>query len=156
MLNVCLAINTFPNRCDSKSLQLGYSFIVLFVWEKFLDYMVDTEKESLIKRRDISYEDEDRIQCSSNCIYSLFPKLLPCIPERYVLATLLCSGLAVAYMLRVNLSIALVEMVNHTVTTGKGPDANVTYKVSLNYFLHTFRCFCYFGSKSTHKQTIDR
>ena len=88
------------------------------------------EKESLIKH-EISYEDDDDvIKCNSSCIYSLFPKLLPCIPERYILATLLCTGLAVAYMLRVNLSIALVEMVNHTVITGKGPDANITYKVS--------------------------
>ena len=93
--------------------------------------MADTEKESLINHENISCEDDDVINCNSNCIYKLFPKLLPCIPERYVLATLLCTGLAVAYMLRVNLSIALVEMVNHTVITGKGPDANITYKVSL-------------------------
>ena len=64
--------------------------------------------------------------CSSNCIYKLFPKLLPCIPERYILAFLFSSGLCVVYALRVNLSIALVEMVNHTV----GEPPNVTYQVS--------------------------
>ena len=69
---------------------------------------------------------ERDVNWNINCIYRLFPKLLPCIPERYILAFLFSSGLCVVYALRVNLSIALVEMVNHTV----GEPPNVTYQVS--------------------------
>ena len=36
------------------------------------------------------------------------------IPARYVLAALSCSGFCVVYLLRVNLSVALVAMVNST------------------------------------------
>ena len=36
------------------------------------------------------------------------------IPARYVLAALSCSGFSVVYLLRVNLSLALVAMVNST------------------------------------------
>ena len=64
-------------------------------------------------------------------VYKIFPKIVPCVPERYILALLLCSGLCVVYALRVNLSIALVEMVNHTV----GVAPNFTYAV---------RCHLYF------------
>ena len=36
------------------------------------------------------------------------------MPARYVLAALSCSGFCVVYLLRVNLSVALVAMVNST------------------------------------------
>ena len=84
---------------------------------------IDTQQKEVIRE-----PTEGNNNNNINCIYGLFPKLLPCIPERYILSFLFSSGLCVVYALRVNLSIALVEMVNHTV----GEPPNVTYQVSYN------------------------
>ena len=46
------------------------------------------------------------------------------IPCRYVLAALSCSGFCVVYLLRVNLSVALVAMVNSTYANGKASANN--------------------------------
>ena len=42
---------------------------------------------------------------------------LPCIPARYSLALVSCLGFVNVYALRVNLSVAIVQMVNSTTTT---------------------------------------
>ena len=44
----------------------------------------------------------------------------PCIPARYVLAIMISIGFAIVYGLRVNLSVAIVQMVNSTATVNKG------------------------------------
>ena len=44
----------------------------------------------------------------------------PCIPARYVLALMTCLGLTVVYGLRVNLSVAIVQMDNDTATVYNG------------------------------------
>ena len=44
----------------------------------------------------------------------------PCIPARYVLAIMLSLGFTIVYGLRVNLSVAIVQMVNGTATVHKG------------------------------------
>ena len=41
---------------------------------------------------------------------------LPCIPARYTLAFVSCLGFVNVYALRVNLSVAIVQMVNSTAT----------------------------------------
>ena len=46
------------------------------------------------------------------------------IPARYVLAALSCSGFCVVYLLRVNLSVALVAMVNSTYANEKASANN--------------------------------
>lgn len=44
----------------------------------------------------------------------------PCIPARYVLAVMINLGFAVVYGLRVNLSVAIVQMDNDTATVHHG------------------------------------
>ena len=44
----------------------------------------------------------------------------PCVPARYVLSLMGCIGLVIVYALRVNMSVALVAMVNET-TRSEGP-----------------------------------
>ena len=44
----------------------------------------------------------------------------PCIPARYVLAMMINLGFAVVYGLRVNLSVAIVQMDNDTATVYNG------------------------------------
>ena len=44
----------------------------------------------------------------------------PCIPARYVLAVMINLGFAVVYGLRVNLSVAIVQMDNDTATVYNG------------------------------------
>ena len=51
----------------------------------------------------------------------------PCIPARYVLALMTCFGLTVVYGLRVNLSVAIVQMDNDTATVPHSGSAMVTY-----------------------------
>ena len=46
----------------------------------------------------------------------------PCIPARYVLAMMTNLGFAVVYGLRVNLSVAIVQMDNDTATVHKRSD----------------------------------
>lgn len=41
------------------------------------------------------------------------------MPARYILAVLGCVAFAIIYGLKVNLSVAIVGMVNHTATAGK-------------------------------------
>ena len=38
---------------------------------------------------------------------------LPCVPARYILALVSCLGFVQVYALRVNLSVAIVQMVNN-------------------------------------------
>ena len=45
---------------------------------------------------------------------------LPCIPARYVLAVVSCLGFVNVYALRVNLSVAIVQMANSTATARNG------------------------------------
>ena len=54
----------------------------------------------------------------------------PCIPARYVLALMTCLGLTVVYGLRVNLSVAIVQMDNDTATVYNG-SAKVTYELAM-------------------------
>ena len=46
------------------------------------------------------------------------------LPCRYVLAMLACAGFSVVYLLRVNLSVALVAMVNSTYANSKASANN--------------------------------
>ena len=46
----------------------------------------------------------------------------PCIPARYVLSVMGCIGFLIVYALRVNMSVALVAMVNETASSS-GPHA---------------------------------
>ena len=45
----------------------------------------------------------------------------PCIPARYTLAVLSFLGLMNVYALRINLSVAIVEMVNSTAVAHRAP-----------------------------------
>ncbi|KAI6648924.1 vesicular glutamate transporter 3 isoform 2 [Oopsacas minuta] len=96
------------------------------------DTIKSPEEEWLIKDENKEYKinEEEEQKYNPDCFYKIFPKLLPCIPERYILGILLGTGLCVVYALRVNLSIALVQMVNHTVIVGTGSNATVKYQVS--------------------------
>ena len=51
--------------------------------------------------------------------------LAPCIPARYTLAVLSFLGFVNVYALRVNLSVAIVEMVNSTAVAHSGYNAPV-------------------------------
>jgi len=44
----------------------------------------------------------------------------PCIPARYILAAMSCLGFTIVYALRVNLSVAIVQMDNDTATVHAG------------------------------------
>ena len=44
----------------------------------------------------------------------------PCIPARYVLAIMISIGFAIVFGLRVNLSVAIIQMVNGTATVNEG------------------------------------
>lgn len=46
------------------------------------------------------------------------------VPARYVLAVLGCLAFAIIYGLKVNLSVAIVGMVNHTATTNNKDEAS--------------------------------
>ena len=54
----------------------------------------------------------------------------PCIPARYVLAAMSSLGFAIVYALRVNLSVAIVQMDNDTATVHAG-----SAKVSILVFI---------------------
>lgn len=48
---------------------------------------------------------------------------IPCIPSRYMLAIVSCLGFVNVYALRVNLSVAIVQMINSTTTPRNGSSA---------------------------------
>ena len=54
----------------------------------------------------------------------------PCIPARYVLAAMSSLGFTIVYALRVNLSVAIVQMDNDTATVHAG-----SAKVSILVFI---------------------
>ena len=70
------------------------------------------ESEPILKTSSSSYRSHRDAKC---CI--------PC-KCRYVLAALSCSGFCVVYLLRVNLSVALVAMVNSTYVNEKASASN--------------------------------
>ncbi|XP_067047190.1 sialin-like [Acropora muricata] len=84
------------------------------LWEYLLFYfgISMAESETILKTSSSSYRSRRAAEC---CI--------PC-KCRYVLAALSCSGFCVIYLLRVNLSVALVAMVNSTYTNEKVSKSN--------------------------------
>lgn len=84
------------------------------LWEYLLFYfgISMAESETILKTSSSSYRSRRAAEC---CI--------PC-KCRYVLAALSCSGFCVIYLLRVNLSVALVAMVNSTYTNEKVSTSN--------------------------------
>lgn len=69
-----------------------------------------------------SMEESIPLLCESSCKSR---RNLGChLPCRYVLAVLSCSGFCVVYLLRVNLSVALVAMVNSTYANEKASANN--------------------------------
>ena len=58
-----------------------------------------------------------------------------CIPARYVLAVMTCFGLTVVYGLRVNLSVAIVQMDNDTATIYNG-SAKVSNPINHHKTIH--------------------
>ena len=74
----------------------------------------------------------------------------PWVPGRYVLAVMIGLGFTIVYGLRVNLSVALVQMDNNTATVHKG-SARVFYLL-----LHGYNYICFVRTRKyglTHVPT---
>ena len=89
--------NIMPNVCTSDSLT---TFVLIFVLIFVSCRVQFSMEESLPLLHKSSFKSRQDSGCN--------------VPCRYVLAALSCSGFCVVYLLRVNLSVALVAMVNST------------------------------------------
>lgn len=60
----------------------------------------------------------------SHKIFFSFSSSTACIPARYILSVLSSIGMAIIYGLKVNLSVAMVAMVNHTAIKSLASDSD--------------------------------
>ena len=96
-------------RISKKSRDLNSHFDFLFVFASALPVRFAMEESSPLLHKATS-----KSRRESGCS----------VPCRYVLAALSCSGFCVVYLLRVNLSVALVAMVNSTYANEKASSNN--------------------------------
>ena len=76
--------------------------------------------EEIKSHEDVDKLNEERSAEDDGCLCSFFPK-------RYIVACLAMFGFFNAYALRVNLSVAMVAMVNNDTKFGHGLDIEVVY-----------------------------
>ena len=75
------------------------------------------ERRSLVSR--VSVESGVLKKAKRDVHYYCCRDYFPCIPARYILSVMGCIGFVIVYALRVNMSVALVAMVNETATSNK-------------------------------------
>ena len=92
------------------------------------------ERRSLVSR--VSVESGVLKQTRRDIRYYCCRDYFPCIPARYILSVMGCLGFVIVYALRVNMSVALVAMVNETAksdrTNGGGSSNGSTAYSSCN------------------------
>lgn len=86
--------------------------------------MIDSLRVSHEERRslvsNVSAESGVLKQAKMEVGYYCCRDYFPCVPARYVLSVMGCIGLVIVYALRVNMSVALVAMVNESASS-EGP-----------------------------------
>ena len=75
------------------------------------------ERRSLVSR--VSVESGVLNKAKRDVRYYCCRDYFPCIPARYILSVMGCIGFVIVYALRVNMSVALVAMVNETATSDR-------------------------------------
>ena len=81
----------------------------------------ENEKRGLMSNRRVQRGVESGVlkQVRRDIHYYCCRDYFPCIPARYILSVMGCIGFVIVYALRVNMSVALVAMVNETATSDK-------------------------------------
>ena len=91
------------------------------LWKK---QVIDTLSTSHEERRSLvskcSFENGVMKRANTEIRYYCCRDFFPCIPARYLLPIMGCIGFMIVYALRVNMSVALVAMVNGTASSS-GP-----------------------------------
>ena len=82
------------------------------------------ERRSLVSK--VSVENGVLEQTKQDIHFRCCRDYFPCIPARYVLSLMGCIGFVIVYALRVNMSVALVAMVNETAGLHKRRSSNST------------------------------
>lgn len=70
------------------------------------------ERQALLRERPRSLEVEEQLSVWGALKELWYQDCCPCLPARYILAVMSFLGFVIVYALRVNLSMAIVSMVN--------------------------------------------
>lgn len=88
---------------------------------------MDEKQLLLVKHQNLELGEES-LKAKAKRVW--YTDCLPCIPARYMLALVSCLGFVNVYALRVNLSVAIVQMDNSTTTVLRNDSAKVSKEAS--------------------------